>query len=96
MARGSIAKEKVIEKIKEAFGEEFVGEFDKKLYVWANDGGERVQISIALTCPKNFVAVDEPSGFPEASTEAPVSAQTAEITDEERKNIADLMARLGL
>ena len=38
-ARGTIAKEKVERKIAEVFGEDFIGLYDKKLYVWANDGG---------------------------------------------------------
>lgn len=42
MARGAIAKEEVIRKIADAFGESFIGEVDKKIYLWANDGGERV------------------------------------------------------
>ena len=53
MAKGSEAKEYVIRKIKETFGEDFVGEQDKKIYVWGQEGGEKVQIAISLTCPKN-------------------------------------------
>lgn len=51
-AKGTAAKAEVMEKIAEVFGENFIGEVDKKLYVWANDGGERIQVAIALTCPK--------------------------------------------
>lgn len=51
-AKGNVAKATVIEKIKEAFGENFIAEVDRKAYVWADDGGERIQIAIALTCPK--------------------------------------------
>ena len=50
MARGSIAKQQVINKLAVAFGEDYIGEFDKKFYVWANENGERVQIAISLTC----------------------------------------------
>jgi hypothetical protein len=32
-AKGNIAKDAVINKIKEAFGEDFLGVFDKKVYV---------------------------------------------------------------
>lgn len=42
MARGAIAKEEVIRKIADVFGDNFIGEVDKKIYLWANDGGERV------------------------------------------------------
>jgi hypothetical protein len=57
MARGNTAKINVEKKIQQAFGDDFVGVYDKKLIVWANDGGERVQIAITMTCPKtNYAA----------------------------------------
>ncbi len=106
MAKGAIAKTNVTQKIQQAFGADFVGEFDKKVYVWADDGGERVQIAIAMTCPKNPVGVINPSSMDfggdldfekmgEAAV-APAKFEPAEITDEEKQNVADLMARLGL
>lgn len=42
MARGSVAKGEVADRIKAEFGADFVGESGGKLYVWADDGGERV------------------------------------------------------
>ena len=104
MARGATAKEKVESKIKEAFGADFVGIYDKKIYVWADDGGERVQIAISMTCPKTTVgAVDLTAAAggghdfsdPEVVV-APTTSQPAEITEEEQKNIEDLIAALGL
>lgn len=107
MARGAIGKQNVINKIKEAFGTDFIGEYDKKIYVFANDGGEQVQIAISLTCPKNPIQVDanvslDDGDFdftddtPKTSKVAVSAAPPAEITDEEKKNIAELMAKLGL
>lgn len=107
MAKGAIAKTVVAQKIAQAFGSDFVGEFDKKLYVWANENGERVQIAISMTCPKVPVgegAIDfsaEPGdslNFEDMSgaVVAPKSYEPAEISEEEKKNIAELMARLGL
>ncbi len=100
-AKGSIAKENVIKKIKETFGSDYIAEQDKKIYVWADDGGSRVQIAISMTCPKTSVGASnsasggmdfesmtiltEPSGF-----------KAAEITPEEERNIEDLMKKLGL
>ena len=103
MAKGAIAKEEVVKKISEAFGSSFIGEFDKKVYVWANDGGEQVQIAISLTCPKNPIQVDASVSLddgdldftddtPKTSKVAVSAAPPAEITDEEKKNIAELMA----
>lgn len=103
MAKGANAKNAVINKIAMAFGTDYIGEVDKKVYVWADDGGEKVQIAIALTCPKNPVEAGGVSAAPASgwdfsdktvTASAPVSR--AEITPEEQARIADMMSRLGL
>ena len=99
MAKGAQAKTVVTNKIANAFGEDWIGEVNKKLYVWADDGGERVQISIALTCPKTFVDAPDKNFVPDndwSEDDGPAPVKHAEISDEEKKNIADLMERLGL
>ena len=107
MAKGAVAKEGVIKKIASTFGNNFIGEFDKKIYVWENDGGEMVQIAISLTCPKNPIQVDSTvttdagdwdfSDNPKVNTTVAVAnAAPAEITEDEKENIAALMAKLGL
>lgn len=88
--RGSIAKARVIEKIREAFGGDFITTENNKTYIWADDGGERVQIAISLTCPKNFVGALK--GIPITND----NVNTVEITDQEKHNIELLMNRLGL
>lgn len=42
MAKGQVAKELVKEKLIQTFGKDYIGEFDKKHYIWADDGGEKV------------------------------------------------------
>lgn len=102
MARGTIAKDTVMAKIEAAFGADVIGVYDKKLYVWANDGGEKVQIAISLTCPKSPVGEvagvsDGGFDFSGANTViAPTKFEPAEITEEETENIKALMSRLGL
>ena len=104
MARGNIAKESVVAKMKSVFGEDWIGEYDKKIYVWAEDGGEKVQIALSLTCPKTPVMIaDAPvSGDFNFEDDAPSTVvaaapfQPAEITQEERDTVAQLMAQLGL
>ena len=99
MAKGAQAKIAVTNKIANTFGEDWIGEVNKKLYVWADDGGERVQISIALTCPKTFIDAPDKNFVPDndwSDDSTPVTPKKAEISDEEKKNIADLMKRLGL
>ena len=52
MARGSLAKERVMNRIREIYGNDYVGTENNKLYVYEDDGGERVQIAISCVCPK--------------------------------------------
>lgn len=104
MAKGTLAKQNVTDKIRAAFGADFIGEYDKKVYVWAEDGGEKVQIALSLTCPKTPVMIaDAPvSGDFNFEDDAPATVvaaapyQPAEITQEERDTVAKLMAQLGL
>lgn len=106
MARGSIAKTNITEKLKNFFGTDFIGEVDRKLYIWADDGGERVQIAIAMTCPKTNVDFGETGGFIEPGSTVGVVGSYAgkrietqpivEMTPEEQENIATLIAKLGL
>jgi len=95
-ARGTVAKQEVMEKLREAFGDNFIGEHEKKIYVWANDGGDRVQIAITLTCPKVQIETGEVSAISDSAFPTTTSAQSIEFTDQEKKNLEDLMARLNL
>ena len=104
MAKGTIGKQNVINKIKQAFGADFIGEYDKKIYVWTTENGERIQIALSLTCPKVPVAIsDNPTtgdfNFEDDAPNVVVAAgayQPAEITKEERERVNDLMKRLVL
>lgn len=103
-AKGTTAKVNVQNKIALAFGSDYIGEVDKKIYVWADDGGERVQIAIAMTCPK--VQIDTPGGVDTKAMDhdwsndtvitKPTPTVKAEITEEETQRIADMMAKFGL
>lgn len=106
-ARGAEAKNKIIQKMAEAFGEDWIGQVDSKYYVWSKEDGERIQIAITLTCPKNPVDVATGTVKPKESNEMnfaemrlediPTSRpEKAEISEGERKNIQELMERLGL
>ena len=100
MARGATAKTAVTEKIATAFGADYIGEFDKKIYVWADDGGERVQIAITMTCPKTFVGEVSTSSneldFDDMPTVGQISSfKPAEVTEQEKENVSKLLAELG-
>lgn len=105
MAKGNLAKDNVANKIASAFGSDYIGTYDKKYYVWADENGEKIQVAISLTCPKTPISIT--TGIPMTSAgfnfedDAPAVTVTApttvpEITEQERENIATLMARLGL
>lgn len=101
MAKGAEAKAGVVQRIQAAFGNDFIGEFDKKIYVWSMEGGERTQVALALTCPKVQVGTVNQSPTmdfenPMVATAAPTVFQPAEFTDTERKTVEDLMKQLGL
>ena len=103
MARGAQAKSKVEQIIGSAFKENFLGVYDKKLYVQAEENGEMVQIAISLTCPKTPVVIsDKPLVFNDkldfeaGATIIPHAQAQTEISDEERQTVKELMERLGL
>ena len=105
--KGTNAKIQVENIIKEAFGANFAGVADRKLYVWADDGGEKVQIAITLTCPKTNVDFgDNAGGFIEAGPATGIIGSyvgkrvtiepIVEMTPEEEANIQTLLEKLGL
>lgn len=105
MARGAEAKEKIARKLAKAFGEDWIGEYEKKYYVWSNEGGERIQVAISMTCPKVPIEVAsqvDTSGdwdwgdSTKAQSIAVNNVAPAEITDEELNNVKVLLERLGL
>ena len=103
MARGAQAKNKVEQIISSAFKDNFLGIYDKKLYVQAEENGEMVQIAISLTCPKTPIAVsdkplnfDDNLNFEDGAAIIPHPQTQTEISDEERQTVKELMERLGL
>ena len=102
MAKGQIAKDNITKKIAAALGADFIGEYDKKLYAWSDDGGERIQVAIALTCPKVYRGVEETgTGVLNFDDESPSPAAAggftpADITPEEQDTLEELMRKLGL
>jgi len=101
-AKGTEAKQLVIDKIKSAFGADFIGEYDKKIYVWSKEKGQKIQVALALTCPKNPVGETNLSGNLDFSDDsnntvvAPTTFEPAEITQEEKDTIEKLMKELNL
>lgn len=97
MARGAIAKQVVEDKIREAFGKDFVGvdPSTKKIYVQAEESGEMIQVAIAMTCPKTNFSVDG-DGFAGGNFGQPDVFQPAEISTIEMENVRKLIKEFNL
>ena len=97
MARGAVAKQVVEDKIREAFGKDFVGvdPSTKKIYVQAEEDGQMVQVSIALTCPKVPFSID--GDFTATGNFGqPDVFQPAEISTQEMENVRKLIKEFNL
>lgn len=99
MARGNIAKKEVEDKIKTTFGSDYILTDGSKIYVWANDGNEKVQIALSMTCPKNLVGGNNnPTelNFESLDTSPTVDKESSNFTIAEQETINDLIKKLGL
>ena len=97
MARGAEAKANFIKRLSTALGADYIGEVDKKYYVWSTENGERVQLAIALTCPKTPVAVQGNGGdlnFEDDDT--PIVKTKVEMDADEKATLERLMKELDL
>lgn len=96
-AKGTIAKENIAKKIAELYGENYLGKVDNKYYVNEDDGGQKVQIAISLTCPKTQIetaAWDMPQAG--SASVASTAEAPAAISQSERETIDVMLRRLGL
>jgi hypothetical protein len=100
MAKGSESKEKIIAKILEVFPGAF--RYDKELRIPMMEDGAEVQIKVTLTAAKTNVERDSDIDIPGAQVEsvqfadAPTVSTAIEPSEEEKQNVAELVARLGL
>lgn len=88
--RGEGAKNNVVKKIQEAFGEDFIGIRDKKIYVNAIDSpsNEKLQIAITLTLPKATIdTAVENTNFEDSSNE---------LSEADKRKVEDLKKILGI
>ena len=98
--KGAVAKAEITSKILAAFPGSF--QYDKEIRVPVMENGEEVQIKVVLTAAKvnvtNGADTALPGDFP-APTNAPVTPERTtpvEPTAQEKQNVANLLARLGL
>lgn len=97
MARGTVSKTKVTNEILKMFKGSF--ESNKKIYIPMVENGENLQIAISLTCPKGLVDSSTTTmnfGNGHNFDDDDVVPAKTEITEDEIKNIENLMEKLGL
>lgn len=105
MAKGTESKNTVFAKLQEVFPNSFWEDEGKILRVPLNENGSRVEIKVTLTAAKNNLGGEDiPSAFSagNAIPAVPTSVNKLEMkkpiepTQEEKDNVARLMASLGL
>ena len=92
MAKGSQAKAEITKKILECFENSFT--YDKEIRIPIMEDGNLVQIKCVLTCAKVNVENGGDSAIP-GNVPAP-SSDIPELTEQEKKETADLLASLNL
>lgn len=104
MARGSLAKEIVFKKILETFEGSFMYNGGKECRIPIDENGVPIQIKVTLTAAKDNVTADgevsvRPAAVasePAPSSSFPAPHKKTEISEEEKKNVEDLLSALGL
>lgn len=107
MAKGSVAKSEVYNKIMEIFPGSFMYNSDKELRINTTENGELVQLKLVLTASKTIVEneisstssiVEDDCDFPlpwNTVPEEPVK-KNLEVTQEEKDELSNLMKVLNL
>ena len=94
-AKGTESKCIIFNKLKGIYPNSFWEDENKILRIPMNEGGNPIEIKVTLTAAKNILgsgAVE--SAFPTASE--PVVEKPVEMTEEEKENVATLLASLNL
>ena len=94
-AKGTESKCIIFNKLREIYPNSFWEDENKILRIPMNEGGNPIEIKVTLTAAKNILgsgAVE--SAFP--TTSEPVVERPVEMTEEEKENVATLLASLNL
>ena len=94
MARGTQAKAEITQKILEVFDNSFT--YDKEIRIPIMENGELVQIKCVLTCAKVNVSNGADVAVPGSVVASNNVVSIAELTEQEKKETADLLASLNL
>lgn len=92
MARGSISKATITQKILDTFEGSFL--YDKEIRIPMTEDGEQVQIKCTLTCAK--VNVENSSTSTNTTQTVTTTPQQVELTEQEKNDVNTLIEKLGL
>ena len=87
MAKGAESKSLVTKKILEIFPNAFLYNNDKEIRIPLTEQGETIEIKVVLSCAKTPAAEPVP---------APSEVAPPQISEEDRRKVQELMAKLGL
>lgn len=102
-AKGAMAKEDVMKKILETFPGAF--RYEKEIRIPMEENGEPLQIKVTLTAAKTMVDAGGDTALPGATKTVATKSAGATIfptntpmepTEEEKKNVSNLLNMLGL
>lgn len=97
MAKGSILKQEITNKILETFPGSFLYNNGKEIRICGNENGELLQIKVALTCAKENVEVDSDNNVSAIAAKNVINDDViVEPTQEEKDNVRRLMEALNL
>lgn len=100
MARGAVSKEKITNTILQTFPNSFT--YDKEIRIPMVEDGEQIQIKVTLTAAKTNVGVGDENKIPGSDNneinfeELSSNKVVAEVTEQEKNNVATLLKNLGL
>ena len=100
MAKGTDSKNIIFTKLMEVFPDSFWEDTGKILRVPFNEDGSKVEIKVTLTAAKNNLGGEAVSSAfdntPIVNNTPSVTTSSIEPTQEEKDNVAKLIASLGL
>lgn len=102
MAKGAVAKEQIFAKMLEVFEGSFMYNNGKELRINWDESGSTVQIKVTLTMAKEAVSIEGDIAAAAIAKEEdpmrdfPKPRTMVEPTPEEKKNVENLLASLGL
>ena len=95
MAKGSESKELFYKKILETFDGAFLYNGNKEIRIPMIEDGNLIQLKVSVVCAKENVNVGN-AGTQVTSSIEPKEPASGMITEDEKKEVTDLISKLGL